>query len=217
MENLDKQTLQFLESLRYIAQQGLHYATGDAHDQARYKQLLAMASEAYGIVLKAPAESIQQDLLNEQGHITPKVGVDGALFNPAGHIFLVKRKDDECWSLPCGWCDVNETPEQALAREFHEEVGWPVTVSELVNIFTRLPGEFHALHTSYHIVYLCELTTRVIPELKLEPSEIIEAGWFDLDSPLALPWHREHETLARAALKSWLQRQPSISKGVFSS
>ena len=215
MENLDKRTLQFLESLRYIAQQGLHYATGDAHDQARYEQLLTLTSEAYGIVLKAPPEAIQKELLKEQGHITPKVGVDGALINPAGQIFLVKRKDDERWSLPCGWCDVNETPEQALIREFYEEVGWHIKINELINVFTRLPGDYNALHTSYHLVYLCELSLTDLPELRLEPSEIIEAGWFDVDRLQALSWHREHKAFAQAAFKSWRQRQSSVSQGDF--
>lgn len=217
MEHLDKttdkHTLQFLESLRYIAQQGLHYATGDAYDQARYQQLLTLASEAYGIVLKAPAEATQAALVKEQGHITPKVGVGGALINSTGQIFLAKRKDDALWSLPCGWCDVNETPEQALCREFQEEVGWPVQISGLVNVFSRLPGEFNALHTSYHLVYLCELTTANPPELQLEPAELTEAGWFSLNHLQSLPWHREHETFARAALKSWHQRQSSVSQG----
>lgn len=226
MENRDKNTLQFLESLRYIAQQGLHYATGDAHDQKRYEQLLTMASEAYGIVLKAPAEAIQKEFLRERGHITPKVGVNGALINPAGQLFLIKRRDDACWSLPCGWCDVNETPQQALAREFQEEVGLHIQVRDLINIFTRLPGDYQALHTSYHIVYLCELPT-VLPtdsstglpsELRLEPSEVIEACWVDLNSHADIAWHREHEAFARAALKHWEQKPSATSsKGNLSS
>ena len=181
-----------------------------------------MASDAYGIVLQTPAEPIHQAFLREQGHITPKVGVNGALINPAGQFFLVKRRDDQRWSLPCGWCDVNETPEQALAREFNEEVGWTVEVKDLVHIFTRLPGEHNALHTSYHVVYLCALATATPPALHLEPNEIIEAGWFDLNNTLSLEWHRDHEAFAHAAFKHWAQQQgasvpcavvPPIAKG----
>lgn len=203
MEAKEKKTLQFLESLRYIAQQGLHYATGDHHDQARYQQLLRMAAEAYGQVLALPSETVRARLQADLGHITPKVGVSGALFDAEDRLFLVKRHDDQRWSLPCGWCDVNESPEQALAREFAEEVGWPIEAQRIVNAFTRLPGEHDALFTSYHLVYLCQLTpdNAAPPPLQLEPTEVLEARWWDLDDPQII-WHREHESFARAALRA---------------
>lgn len=204
MDAKNKDTLQFLETLRYIAQQGLHYDTGDAYDRDRYQTLLKMASEAYSLILDQPAPAIRQQLQQDLGHITPKVGVDAALFNANGEIFLIQRADDSRWGLPCGWCDVNESPEEALAREVYEEVGWHIHVQEIVKVFTRLPGEQHALFTSYHMVYLCE-QPQTLPALQLAPHEVLQTGWFDLQDPALaeLPWHREHESFARAALKAW--------------
>ncbi len=212
MDAKNKETLQFLETLRYIAQQGLHYNTGDTYDRDRYQTLLTLASEAYGLILETPPSAVLQQLQAELGHITPKVGVDGALFNDRGEILLIQRADDQCWGLPCGWCDVNESPETALARELHEEIGWQVTVKEIVNVFTRLPGEYGALSTSYHMVYLCEPPVPE-PEPQLAPHEVLQTGWFDLNAAATaqLPWHREHEGFARAAFSAWQAKQAGLS------
>lgn len=162
-----------------------------------------MAAEAYGQVLALPSETVRTRLQADLGHITPKVGVSGALFDAEDRLFLVKRHDDQRWSLPCGWCDVNESPEQALAREFAEEVGWPIEAQRIVNAFTRLPGEHDALFTSYHLVYLCQLPpdSAAPPPLQLEPTEVLEARWWHLDDPQII-WHREHESFARAAFRA---------------
>ncbi len=202
-------TLQFMEQLRYIAHQGLHYQTGDRHDQARYEELLALSAQHYAPVLDLPAPEILKQFQQELGHMTPKSGVSGALFNATGHIFLVKRKDDYRWSLPCGWCDVNETPEQALQREFKEEVNLDVHIDQLVHVFTRLPGEYNALFTSYHMVYLCEVHSPQTVEL--EPSELVDSGWFTLSDYAdsghdADFWHREHRVFALKAQQMLLER-----------
>lgn len=217
MDATNKETLQFLETLRYIAQQGLHYNTGDAYDRDRYQTLLTLTAEAYSLMLDQPAPVIREQWQQELGHITPKVGVDAALFNAQGEILLIQRADDGYWGLPCGWCDVNESPETALARELHEEIGWQITVKDIVNVFTRLPGEHGALLTSYHMVYLCEPPDPE-PAPQLAPHEVLQIGWFDLNAPATaqLPWHREHESFARAALSAWKAKQAGFraSQGV---
>lgn len=188
--------LSLLEELRYIAQQGLHYQSGDAFDQARYQRLLALSAQHYAALAQLPPEVVLSRFQAELGHITPKVGVNAAVFNPQGQLLLVQRQDDHCWGLPAGWCDVNESPEQALTREIHEELGLDVEVGSLLKAFTRLPGDFGSPHTSYHLLYLCQLrSSEQVPVY--QPEEVLRAGWFDPEAELN--WHRDHQQFARYA------------------
>lgn len=63
--------------------------------------------------------------------------VIGCLINN-GRVLLVKRYEPKCpaahlkWELPGGKVELNETIEQALAREFLEETGVVVRVNQLL-------------------------------------------------------------------------------------
>ena len=94
--------MEFLDELRNIAQLGLNYAK-DNHDRIRYERLLEMASVEYSELTGLPVDIVEDKLRNELGHITPKVGVNAAIFSEAGHLLLSRRFDDKAWELPGGW------------------------------------------------------------------------------------------------------------------
>ncbi len=85
--------LTLLDELQSMAKNGLHY-TRDDYDRARYTRLLELASMSYGAALDLPPESVRQRLGAELGHITPKVGADGAIFADNGCLLLMQRADD---------------------------------------------------------------------------------------------------------------------------
>ena len=66
--------------------------------------------------------------------------VAGALLRD-GRLLLTRRPDGDplagFWELPGGKVEVDETPEAALAREWHEELGVDVESSEPVS-YTHL-------------------------------------------------------------------------------
>jgi 8-oxo-dGTP diphosphatase len=67
-----------------------------------------------------------------------KVGA-GALVQREGRLLLVQR-GQECafsgaWSLPAGYCEVDEPPSIAAAREVAEETGLRVRIGRLVNVY----------------------------------------------------------------------------------
>lgn len=74
----------------------------------------------------------------------PRAGAGAVVVGEAGAVLLVHRHrfipDTLGWELPSGRIDPGETPEQAAAREVHEETGWTVCgIRRLCSIHTS-PG-----------------------------------------------------------------------------
>ena len=140
-----------------------------------------------------PSEEIRERFNKELGYITPKIGVNGALFNQAGQILLERRSDDQLWGLPSGWVDVGEGPETALKREFMEEASLVIEPVDIIKFYTRLPGEFDQPHTSVHILYYCKYISGQIKK----SHESIELSFMDYKT--ITNWHKDHEHQAREA------------------
>jgi ADP-ribose pyrophosphatase YjhB (NUDIX family) len=183
---------EFLDELRGIAQMGLHYAQ-DPYDRERYERLLALASVRYAELSGLPAETVMERFRSELGHVTPKVGVDAAVFSPEGRILLVRRSDDGLWCLPCGWADLGETPRAAIEREVREETGLETRAEEVIDVFARLPGDYGDPHAVYAILFHCRLLGG---EIRPSP-ETPELGFYDPKEIVA--WHKGHGERARAA------------------
>ena len=192
--------LRLLEEVRAIAQTGLGFSRAP-FDRVRYQHLLAVVSREYAALGPLDAKTVSDRLVSELGYATPKVGVSAAVFDPQGRLLLVNRVQDQTWCLPGGWADVNMTPEQSCAKEVIEETGIEVTVGPMIRIRTRLPGEFGSVHTSFHLLYLCEHTGG---ELK-GSIETTEPGFYNIDSERA--WHLDQHDEACAARDFKLCRQ----------
>ena len=191
-----KTHLDFIDRLRGIAQTGLNHAT-DPHDKANYTEILALVAGEYAHVAGLAQEEILKRFQKELGYITPKVGVNGALFRADGTMLLERRADDGTWGVPGGWVDVGESPSESMRREFLEETGLHVTDCEVVQIFSRTPGEYDQPHSSCHILYYCEANDGAIV---LSP-ESLEMTYLDIST--VTNWHRDHEKLAHAAQIVW--------------
>ncbi len=75
----------------------------------------------------------------------------GALLDASGRILLAKRHDDAhqggLWEFPGGKIEPGETPEAALARELHEEIGvWVESAQPLIRVSHRYPELEVVLH-----------------------------------------------------------------------
>jgi ADP-ribose pyrophosphatase YjhB (NUDIX family) len=68
-----------------------------------------------------------------------KVGA-GVLVQNQDELLLVKRRDDDeafpsTWGLPAGYCEADESPACAAAREAEEETGFEVQIGRLVDTY----------------------------------------------------------------------------------
>ena len=187
----------FLEELRAIALLGLNY-TKDPYDRERYERLLELAAVEYGSLARLSADEVLNRFRAELGHITPKVGVDAAIYDDDGRLLLIRRTDDDCWCLPCGWAEVGESPQEAIAREVFEETGLRIRVESLVDLFTRFPGTYGP-HTGYFLVFHCV----VVGGTLTESPEASDAGYFLPDEVTG--WHRDHQVRAERARRYWLE------------
>jgi ADP-ribose pyrophosphatase YjhB (NUDIX family) len=191
-----------LDEVRAVAQTGLHYAT-DPFDRDRYERLLALTTREYAERTGLEEGEVRARFEREVGYVTAKVGADAALFDEHDRILLVRRVDDDRWGLIAGWVDTNESPEETVVREIAEEVGLVARVDRLVGVFARPPAVDGNPHSVVSVVYLCDA---IGGELRVQPHEVREIAWRNVDDVEAGRWHHHHETLARAAREAHWRR-----------
>jgi 8-oxo-dGTP pyrophosphatase MutT (NUDIX family) len=190
---MEKNLLDLLDQLRSIAQLGLNYSK-DPYDRERYHRLMDLAAGQYSAITGLTTETIRDRFARELGYITPKIGVQGALFDETGRILLEQRVDDALWGLPSGWVEVGEGPATAIVREFLEETGFEVEPVALIGFYTRLPGQYHQPHSSVHVLYLCRCLGGT---LRLS-HESLAMEYRDPDT--IQNWHKDHCEQVAAAL-----------------
>lgn len=110
--------------------------------------------------------------------LNPASAAAGVVLNPAREVLLVRRAIDPWkgyWALPAGYQEIDEGPEEALAREVLEEAGIGIRVLGLLDLFyvgddPRKPANV--------AVYLCTSETSLLAPCS---DDVEAAAWFDLD------------------------------------
>jgi ADP-ribose pyrophosphatase YjhB (NUDIX family) len=119
------------------AQTGLTY-TQDRHDRERYQALRRLGSHIMAAHTGTDRTRIETLFEAETGYATPKVGVRGAVFDDDGRLLLIRETaDNDRWSLPGGWAEVNQTPAQSVVREIFEESGYRARPVKLAAVWDR--------------------------------------------------------------------------------
>ena len=59
-----------------------------------------------------------------------------ALFDGDGRILLLRRKDNDKWTMPGGTMDFGESLGQCAVREVREETGFNIEISGLIGTYT---------------------------------------------------------------------------------
>jgi ADP-ribose pyrophosphatase YjhB (NUDIX family) len=95
-----------------------------------------------------------------------------------GQILLVRHEKNgkSYWLLPGGGVDFGETAEEALIREFKEEVGLDIQVGKLVFVHDSIPPDRHR-----QVLNLYFLTTAGEQEIKVTPDAVLrDAAYYPL-------------------------------------
>jgi ADP-ribose pyrophosphatase YjhB (NUDIX family) len=143
--------------LHAMAQTGLHYAE-DKFDRQRYARLHAVGSELMALGTGVAAAQVADLFIPDVGYATPRVAVRAAAFRD-DRILMVRETSDGCWSLPGGWCDVNQSARQCVERELCEESGFTARAVKLAAVWDRSRHGHPPLPLSIYVMFfICELT-----------------------------------------------------------
>lgn len=124
--------LSYAMEIQSIAQCGLAYCK-DPYDRERYMRLREISAEMVSERLSISAVRIRDVFLGESGYQTPKVDTRAAVFDECGRILLAHEKNGT-WSLPGGWCDVEQSVFSNTEKEVAEETGLSVMAKRLIAV-----------------------------------------------------------------------------------
>lgn len=117
------------------------------------------------------------------------VVVNVAVIDAARRVLLTRREDFEVWCLPGGSGEEGESLAEAALREVAEETGLTVRLTRLVGLYSR--PKLGGYHTA--AVFAAEPSDG---SLCVDPSEVVDAGWFAADElPLDLLWGQRERIL----------------------
>lgn len=113
------------------------------------------------------------------------VAVDTFVVNENEEVCLIKRADTHLWALPGGCHDLNETPVKAAVREYYEETGLAIEVTELLGVFSS--NLYKYILYPYKDNQFCHILFRgrLIGGEEKTSKETLEIKWFrknDLDN-----------------------------------
>jgi ADP-ribose pyrophosphatase YjhB (NUDIX family) len=73
------------------------------------------------------------------------VSVAGIVVNDDGKVLVIRRRDNNHWEPPGGILEINETFEEGVRREVHEETGVWITVNRLTGVYKNMTRGIVAL------------------------------------------------------------------------
>lgn len=115
---------------------------------------------------------MEENEIHFEGKIALKVIVE-----KGGRVLLVQdpREERNIWELPGGRMNLNEEPNDAIMREFREEMGVEISVGEVVFMQQFLQGN-EGKH-AFVVVFKASLTDESKP-FSLANDEVSQVGWF---------------------------------------
>lgn len=161
--------------LQAIGQTGEAYSK-DVFDTERYQRIREIAAEMLAAKSGLDYEQVKGLFCNEIGYQTPKIATRAAIFKD-DKILMVQEKEGH-WSLPGGWCDVDQSPADNAVKEAKEESGLDIKVTGVIAIQDHFKhhGSIHPYGIA-DIYYMCQ---PLGGEFKAN-IETIQAGWFGED------------------------------------
>lgn len=140
-----------------VAKTGLHYTQSD-YERERYEEVMQIALQLLQHPEHYPAEVIRGAWQLEDGYVTPKLDVRGAMFR-GDEVLLVRERSDGKWTVPGGFADVNESPSQSVLKEIEQESGYTARILKLAAVHDRAKRNYPAfMFHIWKLLFVCEIT-----------------------------------------------------------
>lgn len=194
--------VEWAKRIAALAKTGLFYAESH-YDRDRYQQLVDIAGDMLADAADSEGARVKLMLAADDGYITPKVDVRGAVFRD-GKVLLVREAVDGRWTLPGGWADVGDAPSEAVEREIREESGYEAKAVKLLALEDRKRRHPPSLNEVYKVAFLCEL----IGGEARTSAETTAVGWYGEDDLPPLSKGRVTAEQIRRWFSHW--RQPDL-------
>ena len=135
------------------------------------------------------------------------LGVAACVVNE-NKILLVKESrgsSEGLWGMPKGAVDQGEAPTKAVIRELKEECGIYGDVVGLIAIRERINRDIPGIFLAYSVTIQDE-------EIKIDPTEISDYGWFKISDFGNIDWiSRAMRDIAESALDGNILRSKDYS------
>jgi 8-oxo-dGTP pyrophosphatase MutT (NUDIX family) len=140
-----------------LAHTGLHY-TENEFEKERYEEVIRIATDLIAHGDSHQAAHLQVVWQVEDGYVTPKLDVRGAIFR-GNEVLLVRERSDGNWTVPGGFADVNESPSVAILKEIEQESGYTARVVKLAAVHDRNIHNYPAfMFHLWKLLFVCEIT-----------------------------------------------------------
>jgi 8-oxo-dGTP diphosphatase len=110
-----------------------------------------------------------------------------ALLDSDGNILLLRRKDNDKWTMPGGTLDYGESLTDCAIREVREETGLQIRITGLIGTYTDprilIAYSDGEVRQEFTMVYAAEIESG---DLKID-EESKQAAWAPLSSVVGLP------------------------------
>lgn len=123
--------IDFAIRIQSIAQAGLQYGK-DKYDKERYEELRKISAEMISSKTDISFKKVYDLFCGESGYQTPKVDTRAAVF--IDNRILLVHENNGTWSLPGGWCDVDQSVASNTEKEVKEETGFNVKSEKIIAI-----------------------------------------------------------------------------------
>lgn len=171
----NEQWLDWAVKLQALAQTGLAY-TENIFDRERFEEIRQISVEMLSQASGLPTELVTDLFANESGYQTPKIDTRAAIIQD-DQILLVQESNGY-WSLPGGWCDVDQSVVENVIKEAKEEAGRTIQVERLVAVHDKKKNNpIHSAHAVTKFFFLC----RDLGGQFVANSETLQAAYFRKD------------------------------------
>jgi ADP-ribose pyrophosphatase YjhB (NUDIX family) len=195
-----EKALILLQRLKAIAETGLVYSES-GYDLERYEEVRKIALELLGGWIDEPIEKLNGFFMAPEDYPTPKVDVRAFVRNENGEVLLAQESVDGKWTIPGGWADIGETPQESVLKEVKEETGLEAEVVRLLAVYDkRCHPHPPRPHYVYKLVFEC-----CIKGGELQPG-------FDMQGAAFFNWNRLPDLSEDRILRSQLEQLKTLAE-----